>query len=278
MTRAILLSIAIFLFLLPSNAKGEDLQDHLNSTYKNKIYVLRHAIAKESQHYDSAGQLLDSATEGSWTIYGALEITSLTLSSSQLRVAANRLVYTYDQGKKDLVPRRIKWDKAKVTVDVALSHPVTTSDEVDNILHLIFVFSESELIETVPDYWRPFLQKQTSATPSPAKGGLTEIKSGSPEAIERINPPTVTAPKPVYTPEPEFSDFARKFGKQGTLVLTVIIDKTGAVVQPKIFRPVGFGLDEQAITRVRSWKFKPAMRDGKPVAVEMALEVTFNLG
>ncbi len=278
MTRAIILSIAIFLFLPLSNASGEDLQDHLNATYKNKIYILRHAIASESQHFDSAGQLLNSAAEGSWTLYGALEIKSVTLSSNQLRLTANRLVYTYDQGKKDLVPKRIKWDKAKVTLDVALSHPVTTIDEVDSILHWIFAFSESELIQTVPDYWRPFLEKQTSATPSPAAGGLTEIKKDFPEAIDRINPPAVTAPKPVYTPAPEFSDFARKFGMQGTVLLKVIIDKTGAVVRPEIERPVGFGLDEQAVARVRGWKFKPAMRDGKPVAVEMNIEVAFNLG
>jgi TonB family protein len=274
MTRAIILSIAI-LCLPFSSAWGEDVQDHLNATYKNKIYILRHPITRESQHYDTAGQLLDSAAEGSWTLYGALEIKSVTLSSSHLRLTADRLVYTYDKGRKDLLPKRIKWDKAKVTLDVALSHPLT-SNEADSLLHRIFVSSESELIETVPDYWRPFLQKQTSTTPPPRD--LTEIKKDSSEAIERINPPAVTAPKPVYTPAPEYSDFAMKFGMQGTVVLEAIIDKTGAVTEPEILRPVGVGLDEQAITKVRTWKFKPAMRDGKPVAVKMALEVAYNLG
>ena len=279
MTRAIILSIAIFLFLSASNARAEDLQDHLNATCKNKIYMLRHAIAKESQHYDSTGQLLDSAAEGPWTIYGALEIKNVTLSPSQLRLTANRLVYSYDQGKKDLVPRRIKWNKAKVTLDVALSHPVTTTDEVDGILHQIFAFNDSELIETVPDYWRPFLQKRAAGTSSPAAAGVTEveIKLDSPEAIYRVHPPAVTAPKPEYTPEPEFSEFARNHRMQGVVVLEIIIDKTGAVQKPEIARPAGFGFDEQAVTRVLSWKFKPAMRDGKPVAVHMAIEVAFNL-
>jgi TonB family protein len=278
MTRAIILSLAIFLFLSPVNARGEDLQDHLNATYKNKIYILRHPNTKDSQNYDSAGQLLNSAAEGPWTLYGALEIKGVTLSTNQLRVTANRLVYTYDRGKKDLVPKRIKWDKEKVTLDVTLSHPVTTIEEADSILHRILAFSERDLIETVPDYWRPFLEKQSSATPSPAPGGLTEITKGFPEEIARVHPPGVTAPKPVYTPEPEFSDFARKFRMEGTMVLKVIIDKTGTVVRTEIERPIGFGLDEQAIARVRTWKFKPAMRDGKPVAVEMNIEVAFNLG
>lgn len=253
------------------------MQDHLKTTYKNKIYILRHAITQESQHYDSAGQLINSAAEGPWTIFSALEIKNVKLSPSQLRLTADRLVYTYDQGKKDLVPKRVKWDKATVTLDVALSHPVTTIDEADSILHRIFVFSQKDLIETVPDYWRPFLERPTSATPSPAAGGLTEIKKDFPEAIDRINPPTVTEPRPVYTPEPEFSEFARKFGMQGTVVLKIIVDKTGAVVRPEIERPVGFGFDEQAVERVRTWKFRPAMRDGKPVAVRMTIQVAFNL-
>lgn len=279
MTRAIILSIAIFLFLASSNARGEDLQDHLNATCKNKIYMLRHAITRESQHYDSTGQLLDSATEGPWTIYGALEIKNVTLFPNQLRLTANRLVYTYDQGKKDLVPGRIKWNKAKVTLDVALIHPITTTEEVDGILQRIFAFNEGELIETVPDYWRPFLQKRASGMSTPAPASVTEVemKLDSGEAIYRVHPPAVTTPKPVYTPEPEFSDFARDHRMQGMVVLEIIVDKTGAVLRPEIVRPAGFGFDEQAVTRVRSWKFKPAMRDGNPVAVHMNIEVAFHL-
>lgn len=278
MTRAIILSIAIFLFLSASNARGEDLQDLLNATCINKVYMLRHAITRESQHYDSAGQLLDySATEGPWTIYGALEIKSVTLSSNRLRLTANRLVYSYDQGKKDLIPGRITWNKAKVTLDVALSHPVTTIEEVDGIFHRIFALNDTELIETVPDYWRPFLQKRASGTSSTTAAGVTEVKKDSTEAIERINPPDVTAPKPIHTPEPKFSSFARDFRMQGTVVLTIIVDKTGAVSRPEIVLPAGFGFDEAAATGVLSWKFKPAMRDGNPVAVHMAIEVAFNL-
>jgi TonB family protein len=42
--------------------------------------------------------------------------------------------------------------------------------------------------------------------------------------------------------------------------------------QPKLRR-----LDEQAIKAVKTWKFKPATLDDKPVAVQITLEVTFGL-
>jgi len=37
------------------------------------------------------------------------------------------------------------------------------------------------------------------------------------------------------------------------------------------------GLDEKAKEKVMVWKFKPATKDSKPVAVEVSVEVTFNL-
>jgi periplasmic protein TonB len=44
-----------------------------------------------------------------------------------------------------------------------------------------------------------------------------------------------------------------------------------------VVKRVGRGLDEKAIEAVRTWKFKPAMLSGKPVAVQIAVEITFQL-
>jgi TonB family protein len=42
-------------------------------------------------------------------------------------------------------------------------------------------------------------------------------------------------------------------------------------------KPLGLGLDEKAIEAVHTWKFKPASRNGSPVAVRMSVEVSFRL-
>jgi protein TonB len=36
-------------------------------------------------------------------------------------------------------------------------------------------------------------------------------------------------------------------------------------------------LDEKAVERVQQYKFKPAMKDGKPVAMQMNIEVNFEI-
>jgi protein TonB len=38
----------------------------------------------------------------------------------------------------------------------------------------------------------------------------------------------------------------------------------------------GRGLDEEAVKAVRTWKFKPAIKDGRPVAVQIFVEVDFH--
>src|SRR5208337_477275 len=51
----------------------------------------------------------------------------------------------------------------------------------------------------------------------------------------------------------------------------------GRATNIRVVHALGMGLDEKAIDAVRRWKFKPAMQDGKPVAVQMAVEVAFRL-
>ena len=87
----------------------------------------------------------------------------------------------------------------------------------------------------------------------------------------------VSAPRPIFTPEPEFSEEARKAKYQGVVVLNIIVGTDGRVHNPRVIRSLGMGLDEKAIEGVKIWKFDPSKKDGRAVAVEMNIEVAFNL-
>jgi TonB family protein len=87
----------------------------------------------------------------------------------------------------------------------------------------------------------------------------------------------VSAPRAIYTPEPEFSEEARKAKYQGVVVLNIIVGTDGRVHNPHVVRSLGMGLDEKAIEGVKTWKFDPSKKDGRAVAVEMNIEVAFNL-
>jgi TonB family protein len=109
--------------------------------------------------------------------------------------------------------------------------------------------------------------------------GTTQGASKSPD---RGKPPLevggkVTPPVPIYSPDPHYSEKARILKYQGTVILMLIVDSNGEVVDARDVKPLGLGLDENAIATVRTWKFNPATRDGAPVKVHVNVEVTFRM-
>jgi TonB family protein len=87
----------------------------------------------------------------------------------------------------------------------------------------------------------------------------------------------VSAPKPLYAPDPEYSEKARKAKFQGTVVLWLVVDANGLPQRIRVQSPLGMGLDEQAIAAVQKWRFEPSKKDGKPVPVMINVEVNFRL-
>lgn len=87
----------------------------------------------------------------------------------------------------------------------------------------------------------------------------------------------VSAPRAIYAPDPEYSEEARKARYQGTVVLWTVIGPDGRAHDIKVARTLGMGLDQKAIAAVRKWRFEPAMKDGRPVAVQVNIEVNFRL-
>jgi periplasmic protein TonB len=87
----------------------------------------------------------------------------------------------------------------------------------------------------------------------------------------------ISAPVPVYTPDPEFSEEARKAHYGGTVWLAIIIDAEGHARDIQVVKSLGMGLDEKAMEAVSKWKFRPAMKNGRPVAVRATVQANFRL-
>jgi protein TonB len=87
----------------------------------------------------------------------------------------------------------------------------------------------------------------------------------------------VSAPHAIYDPDPEYSEQARKAKYQGTVLLWAVIDAEGHPRDLLIARSLGMGLDEKATEAVSKWRFTPAVKDGRPVAVQISIEVVFRL-
>lgn len=87
----------------------------------------------------------------------------------------------------------------------------------------------------------------------------------------------VTAPQPLYRVEPKYTPEARNAHVEGTVTLSTVVEADGSVSRVKVLKGLDPGLDKNAVAAVSTWKFKPAEKDGKPVAVAAQIEVRFQL-
>ncbi len=90
--------------------------------------------------------------------------------------------------------------------------------------------------------------------------------------------PDVTEPEVLSAPRPNYTEEARRARREGVIILGAVIEADGSVDNVVLVKGLGFGLDEiSAETVMKKWRFKPATRDGKPVAVKVNIETTFRL-
>jgi TonB family protein len=97
------------------------------------------------------------------------------------------------------------------------------------------------------------------------------------QGILRAGVHGVTVPKGLYTPPPDYDDPARIAKFQGSLVLLVKVSEEGGAADLKVLNGLPFGLNQKALSTVRTWRFRPATLDGKAVPVQVPIEVTFRL-
>jgi TonB family protein len=247
----------ILLLLVPALAApafADGVKDALNHQYKKHVLALRSPFASGTdQKFDSSGKQLEPP-QGPWLLYGGIFVEKIDLSSKNLRLEGSRIGFGKDKKGKQLL---IAMEK-HVRVDIQLDQPLHSVDEAHALLDRVF-FPESETMQ----HAKPELRR--------ADFNLAA------ELIYHAGKDDVKYPKPTYTPEPSYSDAARQARYQGTAVLLIILDQSGNVALVRVVRVLGMGLDENAMERVRTWRFDPATRNGEPVPVEMNIEVSFNL-
>jgi len=89
----------------------------------------------------------------------------------------------------------------------------------------------------------------------------------------------VMAPVPIKQVKPDYTAEAKAARIEGMVQLDVTIKADGTVADVKVAKSLDevLGLDKQAVNAAKQWTFKPATKDGKPVAVQVAVQMTFTL-
>lgn len=87
----------------------------------------------------------------------------------------------------------------------------------------------------------------------------------------------VRSPVLVHRVEPQYTDAARNEKISGKVLLDVVVNAQGEIHDAEVVEALGYGLDENAITAVKKWKFEPGRKVEDPVAVRARIEINFRL-
>lgn len=87
----------------------------------------------------------------------------------------------------------------------------------------------------------------------------------------------IRPPMKIESPQPRYTEQARKARVQGVVIVKVLIDKGGNVTIVKVLKGLSLGLTEAALEAMSKWKFEPATLNGEPVDVYYNLTVSFRL-
>ena len=186
------------------------------------------------------------------TKYGDLTIPGQDISSVDLTIS----ITDYED-----------WDRYldSLVEELTVSEPVL-EEEVEN--------RASDIIETYPeknDYAETIEESAKVKTP------VVDTKTVKEETPVKFTPYD-TPPKPLTPIRPRYPELAQEAEIEGTVFVQVFVNDEGRVTQTKILKGVPHtGLDESATEAIRNTKFQPAIYQGKPVGVWIAIPITYRL-
>jgi TonB family protein len=271
-----------FAAVWPNNVRAEDrknLEGDLRRAFQNKILSLRNPYFGSRLQFDSSGNLVGKADAGPWSTCGLLQVEKVALGPDHLEIDGRRVVLALRSGATDKphpsIPQAaqittlVTEDRVRIFVEMsALDVP-----QVNQILS--HVFQGGQRPERVNAYWKPNTTDVNAFRRNTPNAIIAELEGNRP--VYLVNPGVVAAPKPTHTPDPTYTETARRNKLQGTAILSVAVNEKGFPEVLQIAQSLDEGLDTQALAAVAGWRFQPAMKDGQPVAVLINVQVTFRL-
>jgi protein TonB len=85
----------------------------------------------------------------------------------------------------------------------------------------------------------------------------------------------ITAPVLIDRVTPRYPSIDARIGREGRVVILVVVEKDGTVSSTKVLRSVSNTMDDAAVDAVKKWLYRPASLDGRPVRVSLVVGIDF---
>ena len=253
----------------------KDIERDLRSALEHKILALKNPRFSSKLEFDSFGNPRGNAVAGPWSTCGLMEVEKVKLGPDRLEIFGKRIVLglraEVPDPKAFVIPSQAKvteiytYEKVHIWVDM----PSSDSQQIKNQLSQIFT---SELLQQRVDaYWKPMTDPHEDIP----KGIVGELEGGRP--VYMITKGKVVPPQVINAPDPDYSDSGRRDRLQGVARLLAVVNEKGFPEVLEITQSLGDSLDVRALAAVAHWTFRPATKDGQPVASVINVEVNFRL-
>jgi TonB family protein len=235
--------------------------DRVNITPKKKevkITVDRELVVKPKQDKDKKKSAKNAANQAPKPGASASAVSSPTPTPEPSADAdAQAEISAAPAAERPADPRSVT-----TTTSPAHANKVLL-DALDNVFAQGF---DARMMDAMPGFWKLYYQ---------AVEAKSDYRPQDPSVLRQ----TMVDQKAKLASnfEPASNQFAQDSGVAGMSLYHVVVGADGKPGEISVARPIGFGLDENAVDAIRKATFTPAMKDGKPVPVLLDLVVQFRI-
>lgn len=209
---------AILVLFLQLYARAQSSSSVVTSvkTAISKLTYLRVPDGSANLHFDRTGTLLGKPDPCPWTVCSPLMPTDVGMEGNTLIISGNRAVAIYDRDSKSLVPLRMS-QKFSVTIDLPAGADSGMATSVFAI-----VFDTSDMSSKLSDYWKPNSGLINDQPGSDCVAGTLDNRSVYKAPCEGMH-----VPRALRTPDPEYSEIARKNKVSAGGIFDVVVNEEG---------------------------------------------------
>jgi TonB family protein len=242
-------------------------RQEVEESLKNKVLIVRGFPTESRVTYAADGEPDRPIHSGPWTLSG-IKVEKVEFVGRGTVIKGKRVGFT----PENEVNLR-KWvlnKNLELAIDGDIS--ILPREQFSSLFYKVFLKNDEDWSELVPAYWRDYMRARYAKQRGLPLDSAVETTPGVYTVAGGVS-----APRPLFTADPDYPEIARSLKYQGVVVLHMVVEETGKPTDIKVVRMQGLGLDEQAIEAVRKWRFKPAKKGNQPVPVAINVEINFNL-
>jgi hypothetical protein len=239
----------------------------LRAQYVKKVLIFRKSFRVLGRlEVNADGSVAGNPKPGFWSMDGACQVQALGFDQDRVTVKCAKLwANVKDDGQLHYFPAsaalkgNTDYPQSIEVVFRIAKEEMSASDFKDRVSQIFLGEGESLL----------------SATPAPIVAYIQKVPIEPDVDPTGAKPFDGTPPKAISTPSPGLSREAALVGQAGKEDFIALVDQDGRASVMAFTHILQYGLEETTMEAVKTWKFQPATKDGKPVAVRMAMEVEY---